>query len=120
MNIERPSSIEGKTYKIETGCGTSYITISNLDSPYYEIFATLGKTGGCPSATLQSLTRCLTVGLNLSKDPERLIKRYIKQLIGIGCPHSTKHIPSCVESIGIVLQKHYHKPFDPDEEETPK
>ena len=55
---ERPDKIPGVTERIRTGHGNMYITI-NFDEQGlpFEIFAALGKAGGCDSAQLEAIAR---------------------------------------------------------------
>jgi hypothetical protein len=112
--MERPDELQTLTPKIKTACGKCYITVSKPEEEYKEIFAMLGKAGGCAGAISQALTRCLTVAMNPDCTPEKLAR----QLIGIQCPNSSPHLPCCVEAIGLVLRKHFVRkgePIDPDE-----
>lgn len=84
--------------------------MSKRDEEYMEIFAMLGKSGGCSAAFVQSLTRCLTIALNYGADPEKLSR----QLIGITCPQSGGLNLSCPEVIGLALKSRFMKPYDPD------
>jgi ribonucleoside-diphosphate reductase alpha chain len=45
--IERPKSVSGITERIETGCGHLYVTVNFIDNKVVEVFAGLGKCGGC-------------------------------------------------------------------------
>ena len=66
---DRPRVMRGVTERFRTGHGNMYITVNfDEDSQPFEIFAALGKAGGCDSANLEAVSRlaslCLRTGLN--------------------------------------------------------
>lgn len=102
--IKRPKTTTGKCYRIETGCGHLYVTIGNDEKQMIEIFAHLGKAGGCATSQNEGLTRAISLGLKYGVP----IKEYIKQLKGIRCPapvtNDGREILSCADAISKVLQ----------------
>ncbi len=101
----RPSSIPCTVTKITTGCGNMYISVGRVDGKIFEVFATLGKSGGCAKSQLEGITRCITVGLRYDVP----VEEYIRQLADISCPMPViskgKNIKSCADAISKVLQK---------------
>ena len=59
----RPDSLETTTVKKRTGCGTMYITHTSPETEYHEIFAILGKTGGCAACNISSIHEILELNL---------------------------------------------------------
>ncbi|MGD9118986.1 MAG: vitamin B12-dependent ribonucleotide reductase [Dehalococcoidia bacterium] len=103
---ERPTETQGAITKVSTGCGSLYITVAYDDKGIFEVFATLGKAGGCASAQLEATCRLITLALRSGVDVASLVK----QLKGIRCPsiawEGGKSILSCADAIAGVLEKH--------------
>ena len=79
---ERPRQIHGITERVRTGHGNMYVTI-NFDEGEnpFEVFGTLGKSGGCDSAQLEAISRLVSLALRSGIEPRRVID----QLRGITC-----------------------------------
>jgi len=103
---ERPRVLQSTTEKIGTGCGNLYITIGhNEDNKPIEVFATLGKAGGCSQCQNEALTRAITLGLR-SGIP---VESYIKELKGLECPSKkmwpeNERVLSCPDGIARALE----------------
>lgn len=98
--MSRPSVLPGTTRRMETGCGPIYVTI-NRDpetNDVQEIFAKLGKAGGCGAAQTEAVARVVSIGLQSGTD----IRELIKQLKGIQC--HTAH-QSCADAIGRAMEE---------------
>ena len=78
----RPRQMSGITERFRTGHGNMYITV-NFDENCtpFEIFAALGKAGGCDSAQLEAVSRLASLGLRSGLDPWDIVT----QLQGITC-----------------------------------
>lgn len=107
----RPDVISGKTYKLNTGEGTMYVTINTVDGRPFEVFAQVGKTGGNAAAQSEAISRLVSLALRSEID----IDIIIRQLIGIGSPtpvwHNGEQILSTPDGIAKVLKRYmedYH------------
>jgi ribonucleoside-diphosphate reductase alpha chain len=103
---KRPVETKGTVARVNTGCGSLYITVAYDDKGIFEVFATLGKSGGCASAQLEATCRLITLALRCGVD----VASVVKQLRGIRCPSIAwdegKSILSCADAIASVLEKH--------------
>lgn len=103
--VARPKVLKGITVKVPTGCGNMYVQLNRLEGKLFEVFATLGKTGGCATCQSEALTRSITVGLRCGVE----VEEYIDQLQNLRCP-SPLPFPkeeaalSCPDALAKVLQ----------------
>jgi len=70
----------GETYKFRMGCGTLFVSVNRDDNGLCEVFANLGKAGGCPSQS-EATCRAVSTALRSGVEPKELIE----QLRGIRC-----------------------------------
>lgn len=103
---KRPDMIHGVTIKTTTGCGPLYVTI-NFDEKGnpFEIFNSIGKSGGCAQSQTESTGRMVSLALRSGIGAEEIVG----QLKGIRCnvPYGfgTNIIYSCADAIGKALEK---------------
>jgi ribonucleoside-diphosphate reductase alpha chain len=76
----RPRVATGTTSKFRMGCGTLFVTVNKDDTGICEVFANLGKAGGCPSQS-EATCRAVSAALRSGVDPSVMID----QLSGIRC-----------------------------------
>jgi len=107
--LKRPKVTQGSTVRTETGCGHLYITIGKDNGNIIEVFAVLGKSGGCAKAQGEAITRSLSLGLKYGIP----IEEYIKEFENIRCPSPVwedgEQILSCADAIAKVLKKEIQK-----------
>ncbi len=106
----RPSRspvLRGETREKVTGCGSLYVTVNEDDFGPREIFANMGKAGGCASASTEAIGRLISLAFRYGAPPDKIVK----QLKGIRC-----HVPlgfgpnqilSCPDAIGKALADKY-------------
>jgi ribonucleoside-diphosphate reductase alpha chain len=114
---KRPDETKGTITKVNTGCGSLYITVAYDDQGIFEVFGNLGKSGGCAVAQLEAICRLITLALRSGVD----VAQVVKQLRGIRCPsiawEQGKSILSCADAIASVLEKHIHGDARPQMED---
>ncbi|MDP3964506.1 MAG: adenosylcobalamin-dependent ribonucleoside-diphosphate reductase [bacterium] len=103
----RPTALQGVTYKINTAYGNLYITINDDEAGLpFEVFATIGKTGGFFAAQSEAICRLISLSLRSGID----IAEMIEQLKGIRGPDPSWYdggqIHSLGDAIAQVLEKH--------------
>jgi len=105
---ERPMVTRGITVKVETGCGKLYVTINEDDYGPCEVFASMGKAGGCAAAQIDAQARLISMALRSNVDPYSVVK----QLKGLRCPSPSLlpqkggRVLSCSDALARVLEQY--------------
>jgi ribonucleoside-diphosphate reductase alpha chain len=104
---KRPEVMSGKTYRVKTGYGNLYITINNDEKGMpFEVFATIGKSGGFFQEQSEALCRLISLSLRSGIK----IEEVIDNLKGIRGPMpiitDKGTILSLPDAIGKILEEH--------------
>lgn len=108
---KRPAKLIGNTHRITTGCGNLYVIVNRDEktNEVLEVFASLGKAGGCAKSQCEAITRTITLGLRYGVP----LSEYTKQLYDIKCNQpgdyygdegNKKRVESCSDAIAKILQ----------------
>ncbi|HOT46831.1 MAG TPA: vitamin B12-dependent ribonucleotide reductase [Spirochaetota bacterium] len=96
----------GATRKMATGCGSLYVTINQDEQGLFEVFAAMGKGGGCAASQTEAVSRLISLALRSGIDKEQIIK----QIKGVRCPNQAwekgGRIYSCADAIAKALERH--------------
>jgi len=102
---ERPELVRGTTSRMPTGCGDLYLTVNHDDTGPVELFATIGKCGGCAGSMAEAIGRLVSLCLRSGVDPAAVSR----QLTGIRCPNPCwkdgELILSCSDAIGKTIRR---------------
>jgi ribonucleoside-diphosphate reductase alpha chain len=102
----RADVTRGTTRKMKTGCGALYVTINEDKYGIFEIFAQMGKAGGCSASQNETTGRLISLALRSGIE----VKTIIKQLSGIRCPQpiwtNGTQILSCSDAIAKALKQY--------------
>jgi ribonucleoside-diphosphate reductase alpha chain len=101
---KRPRALKGRTVKMETGCGTLYVTINEDEDGFFELFNTMGKAGGCAASQSEAIGRLVSLAWRSRVSTEEIIK----QLSGISCHKQVglgeNKILSCADAIARAIR----------------
>jgi ribonucleoside-diphosphate reductase alpha chain len=107
----RPERTYGVTQRMNTGCGKLYVTLNNDDLGPCEVFAQMGKAGGCANSQIEATGRLISLALRSGVKPTSILK----QLMGIRCPSPVwqegEMVLSCSDAIARVLNEYCQSGF---------
>jgi ribonucleoside-diphosphate reductase alpha chain len=104
----RPRVTTGTTRRFGTGCGSLFLTVNKDEKGICEVFASLGRSGGCPSQS-EATCRAVSAALRSGVAPEVMID----QLSGIRClsaavarkANKPVDVLSCPDAIARALKE---------------
>lgn len=107
---KRPEIMRGTTYKTATAYGAMYVTVNDDEHGQpYEIFTTLGKTGGFFASKTEAISRLVSLAFRTGVSADEVID----QLKGIRGPSPVwgegGMILSIPDAISRVLSRHIKK-----------
>jgi len=105
---DRSRVTHGRTSKFRMGCGTLFVTVNRDEHGLCEVFANLGKAGGCPSQS-EATCRAVSAALRSGVDPAVLME----QLKGIRCLSTSVarkdnqgvNVLSCPDAIAKAIEE---------------
>jgi len=104
----RPRVTFGQTSKFRMGCGTLFVTVNRDADGICEVFANLGKAGGCPSQT-EATCRAVSTALRSGVDPRVMIDQLhsIKCMSAAVAKKSNKGVDvlSCPDAIARAIEE---------------
>ncbi len=96
----------GATRKMNTGCGSLYVTINEDEKGIFEVFAAMGKGGGCAASQTEAIGRLISLALRAGVEKEQIVK----QLKGVRCPNQSwekgGRIYSCSDAIAKAIERY--------------
>ncbi|VAX15486.1 Ribonucleotide reductase of class II (coenzyme B12-dependent), partial [hydrothermal vent metagenome] len=100
----RPDIVFGSTQRINTGCGSIYVTVNHDETGRpFELFTAIGKAGGCAASQTESIGRLVSLAMRAGIDVDEIRT----QLMGISCHQPAwekgMRISSCADAISKAL-----------------
>ena len=106
MPRPRAHDLVGLTSKVETGCGNIYVTINEDEHGPFELFAHIGKAGGCAGSQTEAIGRLVSLALRAGVDSRSIVA----QLRGVRCPspgwNDGQKVFSCADAISIAMGRY--------------
>ena len=103
----RPQLLTGETQRMDTGCGKLFVIMNDDEFGPREVFANMGKAGGCAASNTEALGRLISLAFKKGAAPAEIVEH----LKGIRC-----HVPygigpnatlSCADAIGKAIERRY-------------
>ncbi|MFO8081221.1 MAG: vitamin B12-dependent ribonucleotide reductase [Armatimonadota bacterium] len=102
---ERPAVVTGQTRAMRTGCGKLYVTLNRDEEGPFELFAAMGKAGGCAASQSEALARMVSLAFRCGIPAEQVVR----QLKGISChlpawEPGGERILSCADAVAKAIE----------------
>ena len=114
---DRPTVIRGITERVRTAQGNMFVTVNFDEDGYpFEVFGTLGKSGGTESAQLEAISRLISLALRSGVDPNNIVD----QLHGITAEpvwDAGRLVRSAPDAVALVLSRHLQREGAPQPED---
>ena len=103
--FKRPAKMTGNTQRVSTGHGNMYVTMNyDEDDQLKEVFSNMSKSGACHNASLEAISRLVSVALQHNVP----LSEIIKQLDEITCCptwHEGISVKSPYDALAMVLNQ---------------
>jgi ribonucleoside-diphosphate reductase alpha chain len=97
----RPEVTTGSTRKVETGCGSLYVTINEDEYGMFEVFSSMARAGACKAAQSEAVSRLISLALRSGIDTDAILK----SIKGIRCPSPVMgSSSSCPDAIAKAVE----------------
>jgi ribonucleoside-diphosphate reductase alpha chain len=105
----RPDTLSSVVTNVQTGYGKVYITITEQDNKPYEVFVTIGKSGGSLMAKAEAIGRLISFALRNDLPVQGIIEQ-LKDISDDKPLASGKRlIKSIPDAVAQVLEERYGK-----------
>jgi len=102
----RPDVTTGATTKVNTGCGSLYVTINEDEHGLCEVFSSMGRAGACKAAQSEAVSRLISLALRSGVDTGAILK----SIKGIRCPSpALGGAASCPDAIAQAVIEHMER-----------
>lgn len=102
--VPTPEVAQGIRIRKKTGCGMLYTHFyTNDDGKPIEIFADLGKAGGCPAAFTEGIGRIASLALKRGTPVEDIRDELMEIKCYNACGLGPKYVASCLDGIGKAI-----------------
>jgi len=102
----RPAVTTGETTKVNTGCGSLYVTINQDEHGLCEVFSSMGRAGACKAAQSEAVSRLISLALRSGVDTAAILK----SIKGIRCPSpALGGAASCPDAIARAVIDHMER-----------
>jgi ribonucleoside-diphosphate reductase alpha chain len=110
--MERPETLDGKTYQIRTGYGDMLVTINSFGGEPFEVICQLGKSGASEMAKAEAIGKLTSMLLRCNVDPTIIIHQ-LEGVVG-GSPIIGKHgvISSIPDALAKIMRIHTDSVID--------
>lgn len=97
----RPVSVEGRTHRVSTPNGSMFVTVNHIGDTPYEVFCSIGKSGGHTASFTEALGRMVSIGLQHGVPLESIVE----QLDGIRGPEQVLAPGGAITSVPDALAR---------------
>lgn len=104
---QRPDELPSFTHKVQTGYGNLYITITEVEGRPFEVFCTIGKSGGSTMAKAEVTGRLISLALKSGIEVDEIVGELLDIDGGKQIAWKDTVIKSIPDAVGQVLKRRY-------------